>query len=90
MAIEKIMVAHGDMETRGGLKGLGVYEFGDISNLSFDTDGNHKIMSLTDGTGALFELKQGTGYHQQVLKKAEQFCLNILLQHIFQNFLMHT
>lgn len=63
MAIEKIMVAHGDMETRGGLKALGVYEFGDISGITFDTDGNHKISSLTDPSdgGALFELKQGTG-----------------------------
>ena len=62
MAIEKIMVAHGDMENRGGLKALGVYEFGDITNIAFDTDGNHHIDSLTDTGGVLFELKQGTAY----------------------------
>ena len=61
MAIEKIMVAHGDMENRGGLKALGVYEFGDITNIAFDTDGNHHIDSLTDTGGVLFELKQATG-----------------------------
>lgn len=61
MPIERIDVAHSDLERRGGLKCLGVFLFEDLSGVTFDSDANHSITAITDTDGVLFEIKQGTG-----------------------------